>query len=44
MYRLADRPADAASFVEQAKGFFERKGNVVSAAEARTLLDELAVA
>jgi DNA-binding SARP family transcriptional activator len=44
VYRLADRPADAAGFVEQAKGFFERKGNVVSTAEARTRLDELAVA
>ena len=42
--RLAGRPGDAAGFVERARGLFERKGNVVSAADARSLLDELAVA
>ena len=42
--RLAGRAGDAARFVEKARDLFELKGNVVSAADARTLLDELAVA
>jgi DNA-binding SARP family transcriptional activator len=42
--RLAGRAGEAAGFVEKAKDLFELKGNVISAAEAQTLLDELAVA
>jgi DNA-binding SARP family transcriptional activator len=42
--RLAGRSAESAPLVEEAKTLFEQKGNVVSAAEARALLDELAVA
>jgi DNA-binding SARP family transcriptional activator len=42
--RLAGRTGDAAAFVEQARDLFELKGNVVSAAQARNLLDELALA
>jgi tetratricopeptide (TPR) repeat protein len=42
--RLAGRAGEAARFVEKARDLFELKGNVVSAADARTLLDELAVA
>ena len=42
--RLADRAAESAPLVEEARTLFEQKGNVVSAAEARALLDALAVA
>ena len=42
--RLADRPGEAAGYVEQAMDLFERKGNVVSTIAARSLLDELSVA
>ena len=37
--RLADRPGEAAAYVEQAMDLFERKGNVVSTIAARSLLD-----
>ena len=37
---LAGRPDDAVAAVEQALDLFERKGNVVSAEKARTLLTE----
>ncbi len=37
-------PAEAAGHVEKALDLFERKGNVVSAIAARSLLDELSVA
>jgi tetratricopeptide (TPR) repeat protein len=42
--RLADRPDEAAGYVEQAMDLFERKGNVVSTIAARSLLDQLSVA
>jgi class 3 adenylate cyclase/tetratricopeptide (TPR) repeat protein len=42
--QLAGRAPDSAPLVEEAKALFEQKGNVVSAAEARVLLDALAVA
>ena len=42
--RFADRPDEAAGYVEQAMDLFERKGNVVSTIAARSLLDELSVA
>jgi len=41
---LANRSAEASPRVEEALAFFERKGNVVSAGAARSMLDELAVA
>jgi DNA-binding SARP family transcriptional activator len=42
--RASDSPADAAGYVHQAIGLFERKGNVVSTQTARSLLSELAPA
>ena len=39
--RLSGQPEEAASALEEAVGLYERKGNVVSAAKARALLDEL---
>jgi class 3 adenylate cyclase/tetratricopeptide (TPR) repeat protein len=38
---LAGAPADAAALSEKAAGFFERKGNVVSAQKARQLTERL---
>jgi hypothetical protein len=38
---LAGSPNDAAPPVDQALRLYEEKGNVVSAARARTLLDRL---
>jgi DNA-binding SARP family transcriptional activator len=40
----SDSPADAAGYVHQAIGLFDRKGNTVSARAARSLLSELAPA
>jgi len=40
--RLAGRPAEAVAALEEAARLFDLKGNVVSAAKARTLLAELA--
>ena len=40
--RLAGRPEEAASALEEAVALYERKGNVVSAAKARALLEEVA--
>jgi len=42
--RSSDNPADAAGYVHQAIGLFDRKGNVVSTQAARSLLSELAPA
>jgi len=42
--RLADRPDEAAAFVDEALRLFERKENHVSAEAARAVLSELAVA
>lgn len=42
--RLAGRAAESPPLVDEAKALFEQKGNVVAAAEARAVLDELAVA
>jgi len=42
--RSSDSPADAAGYVHQAIGLFDRKGNVVSTQAARSLLSELAPA
>jgi tetratricopeptide (TPR) repeat protein len=39
--RLAGRPAEVVNALEEAVGLYERKGNVVSAAKARSLLAEL---
>jgi tetratricopeptide (TPR) repeat protein len=39
--RLGDRRAEASSAVESAVALYEQKGNVVSAAKARALLEEL---
>jgi hypothetical protein len=39
---LAGKPEDAASALNEAVALYERKGNVVSAARARALLEELA--
>jgi DNA-binding SARP family transcriptional activator len=39
--RLAERPAEAAKALEEAVGLFERKENVVAAANARAALAEL---
>jgi hypothetical protein len=39
--RLAGEPAEAASALEEALALYERKGDVVSAGKAQTLLDEL---
>jgi class 3 adenylate cyclase/tetratricopeptide (TPR) repeat protein len=39
--RLAGRPTEAATALEQAAGLFDLKGNVVSAADARAVLAEL---
>jgi hypothetical protein len=39
--RLAGRPAEAATALEQAAGLFDLKGNVVSAADARAVLAQL---
>ena len=39
--RRADRPAEAASALEEAARLFELKGNIVSAAKARVMLEEL---
>jgi tetratricopeptide (TPR) repeat protein len=38
---LAKRPAEALSVVEEARRFFEQKGNVVSSAQAGELLEQL---
>jgi tetratricopeptide (TPR) repeat protein len=42
--RLTDRVSEAAGYVEKAMDLFERKGNVVSANAAQSLLEELSVA
>jgi tetratricopeptide (TPR) repeat protein len=42
--RLSDNPDEAARAVERAVRLFDKKGDVVSAERARSLLDELAVA
>jgi len=39
--RLAGRPTEAATALEEARSLYERKGNVVSAAKARAMLEEL---
>ena len=39
--RLVGRPADAVTALEEAAGVFDLKGNVVSAAKARAVLEEL---
>jgi hypothetical protein len=39
--RIAGRSGDAIPVVEEAIALYERKGNVVSAAKARALLEEL---
>jgi tetratricopeptide (TPR) repeat protein len=39
--RLADRPTEATSALEEAIALYERKGNVVSAASTQALLAEL---
>jgi len=44
VFRLAERPAEAADRVEEALLLFERKGNRVSAEVARAMLSELTVA
>ena len=44
VWRLSERPADAARSVEQALVLFERKQNRLSASAARARLSELAVA
>ncbi|MEP6910949.1 MAG: BTAD domain-containing putative transcriptional regulator [Actinomycetota bacterium] len=42
--RASDSPNDAAGYVHQAVGLFDRKGNTVSAHAGRSLLSELPVA
>jgi hypothetical protein len=42
--RASDSPNDAAGYVHQAVGLFDRKGNIVSAQAGRSLLSELPVA
>jgi tetratricopeptide (TPR) repeat protein len=39
--RLAERPDEAAPFIDQALRLYEQKGNLVSAGKARSLLAEL---
>jgi class 3 adenylate cyclase/tetratricopeptide (TPR) repeat protein len=39
--RLAKRPDEAVPVIQEALGLYERKGNLVSAGKARSLLDEL---
>ena len=41
VFRLAGKPAEAAAALEDAITLYERKGNVVSAAKARALLERL---
>ena len=41
VHRLADRPDDAVTALDNALRLYEQKGNVVSARKARTLLEEL---
>lgn len=42
--RLAGKPAQAAAAIEEGAGLYERKGNLVFAAKARSLLESLRVA